>query len=72
MSDLIKVIGPKYDPPQAVQEKVLSLVQVMKEWAFCIDIALLYFYLNSLMKYEYNQFCLCIRLGQMHLEEHQS
>ncbi|XP_048762408.1 TOM1-like protein 2 isoform X2 [Ostrea edulis] len=30
MSDLIKVIGPKYDPPQAVQEKVLSLVQT---WA---------------------------------------
>ncbi|XP_052688880.1 TOM1-like protein 2 isoform X2 [Crassostrea angulata] len=30
LSDLIKVIGPKYDPPQAVQEKVLSLIQT---WA---------------------------------------
>lgn len=30
LSDLIKVIGPKYDPPQAVQEKVLSLIQVMQ------------------------------------------
>ncbi|XP_062581566.1 TOM1-like protein 2 isoform X2 [Saccostrea cucullata] len=30
LSDLVKVIGPKYDPPQAVQEKVLSLIQT---WA---------------------------------------
>lgn len=26
--DLVKLIGPKYDPPQAIQEKVLSLIQV--------------------------------------------
>lgn len=30
LSDLVKVIGPKYDPPQALQEKVLSLIQT---WA---------------------------------------
>ena len=28
MGELIKIIGPKNDPPQAVQEKVLSLIQV--------------------------------------------
>jgi hypothetical protein len=28
MGDLVKVIGPKYDPPQALQEKVLSSIQV--------------------------------------------
>lgn len=28
--ELVKLIGPKYDPPSAVQEKVLSLIQV---WA---------------------------------------
>lgn len=26
--DLVKLIGPKNDPPTAVQEKVLSLIQV--------------------------------------------
>ncbi|KAK3578005.1 hypothetical protein CHS0354_037387 [Potamilus streckersoni] len=30
LGELIKVIGPKYDPPQAVQEKVLSMIQT---WA---------------------------------------
>ncbi|ESP03864.1 hypothetical protein LOTGIDRAFT_93474, partial [Lottia gigantea] len=30
LHDLIKIIGPKNDPPQAVQEKVLSLIQT---WA---------------------------------------
>ena len=28
MAELVKVIGPKNDPPQGVQEKVLSLIQV--------------------------------------------
>jgi VHS domain len=28
--ELVKLIGPKYDPPTAVQEKVLSLIQI---WA---------------------------------------
>ena len=28
MHELVKVIGPKNDPPQVVQEKVLSLIQV--------------------------------------------
>ncbi len=27
LGELIKIIGPKNDPPQAVQEKVLSLIQ---------------------------------------------
>ena len=41
LSDLIKVIGPKYDPPQAVQEKVLSLIQVKKNvFYFFIDVCL--------------------------------
>ena len=26
--ELVKLIGPKYDPPQIVQERVLSLIQV--------------------------------------------
>ncbi|KAK3090173.1 hypothetical protein FSP39_009722, partial [Pinctada imbricata] len=30
LGELVKVIGPKYDPPQVVQEKVLSLIQT---WA---------------------------------------
>ncbi|RWS22602.1 TOM1-like protein 2 isoform X1 [Leptotrombidium deliense] len=30
IQDLFKIIGPKYDPPSAVQEKVLSLIQI---WA---------------------------------------
>ncbi|KAL5018634.1 hypothetical protein ScPMuIL_004356 [Solemya velum] len=30
LADLIKIIGPKYDPPQIVQEKVLSMIQT---WA---------------------------------------
>ena len=29
LNDMVKVIGPKYDPPQVVQEKVLSLIQVI-------------------------------------------
>lgn len=29
LNDMVKVIGPKYDPPQALQEKVLSMIQVM-------------------------------------------
>ena len=28
LGELIKIIGPKNDPPQAVQEKILSLIQV--------------------------------------------
>lgn len=28
LNDIVKVIGPKYDPPQALQEKVLSMIQV--------------------------------------------
>lgn len=28
LNELVKVIGPKNDPPQIVQEKVLSLIQV--------------------------------------------
>lgn len=28
VQDLVKLIGPKNDPPTAVQEKVLSLIQV--------------------------------------------
>lgn len=42
LSDLIKVIGPKYDPPQAVQEKVLSLIQVKK--IMCFIFSLMYVY----------------------------
>lgn len=30
IQELVKIIGPKYDPPTAVQEKVLSLIQI---WA---------------------------------------
>ena len=30
IQELVKLIGPKYDPPTAVQEKVLSLIQI---WA---------------------------------------
>jgi hypothetical protein len=28
MQELVKLIGPKYDPPQALQERVLGLIQV--------------------------------------------
>ena len=28
LQEMIKIIGPKNDPPQIVQEKVLSLIQV--------------------------------------------
>ena len=28
LHELIKIIGPRNDPPQIVQEKVLSLIQV--------------------------------------------
>ena len=28
LGELIKIIGPKNDPPQIVQEKILSLIQV--------------------------------------------
>ena len=28
LNDMVKVIGPKYEPPPVVQEKVLSLIQV--------------------------------------------
>jgi hypothetical protein len=28
LQELVKIIGPKYDPPLAVQEKVLSMIQV--------------------------------------------
>ena len=31
MGDLVKVIGPKYDPPQALQEKVLSSIQTWSD-----------------------------------------
>lgn len=31
MADLVKVIGPKYDPPQALQEKVLSSIQTWSD-----------------------------------------
>lgn len=27
IQELVKLIGPKYDPPQVVQERVLSLIQ---------------------------------------------
>ena len=30
LNDMVKVIGPKYEPPPVVQEKVLSLIQVKK------------------------------------------
>jgi VHS domain len=30
IQELVKLIGPKYDPPTAVQEKVLSMIQI---WA---------------------------------------
>ncbi|XP_069125320.1 TOM1-like protein 2 isoform X2 [Argopecten irradians] len=30
LGDMVKIIGPKYDPPQALQEKVLCLIQT---WA---------------------------------------
>ncbi|XP_060081789.1 TOM1-like protein 2 isoform X2 [Ylistrum balloti] len=30
LADMVKIIGPKYDPPQALQEKVLCLIQT---WA---------------------------------------
>ncbi|XP_025084068.1 TOM1-like protein 2 isoform X1 [Pomacea canaliculata] len=30
LQELVKIIGPKYDPPQAVQEKVLQMIQT---WA---------------------------------------
>ena len=29
LQELIKIIGPKNDPPQVVQEKILSLIQVI-------------------------------------------
>ena len=29
LQELIKIIGPKNDPPQVVQEKILSLIQVL-------------------------------------------
>lgn len=35
LQDLIKIIGPKNDPPQVVQEKVLSLIQVMTTPSKC-------------------------------------
>jgi hypothetical protein len=31
INELVKLIGPKYDPPAAVQEKVLSLIQLWAE-----------------------------------------
>ena len=31
MGDIVKVIGPKYDPPQALKEKVLSLIQTWSD-----------------------------------------
>lgn len=31
IQELVKLIGPKYDPPTAVQEKVLSLIQIWAE-----------------------------------------
>jgi hypothetical protein len=31
IQELVKLIGPKYDPPTAVQEKVLSLIQLWAE-----------------------------------------
>ncbi|KAK7113820.1 TOM1-like protein 2 isoform X2 [Littorina saxatilis] len=31
LGELVKVIGPKYDPPQAVQEKVLQMIQTWAE-----------------------------------------
>jgi hypothetical protein len=31
MQELIKLIGPKYDPPQALQERVLGLIQIWAE-----------------------------------------
>ncbi|CAG0912448.1 unnamed protein product [Notodromas monacha] len=31
VQDLVKIIGPKYDPPQVVQEKVLGLIQAWAE-----------------------------------------
>ncbi len=31
IQELVKLIGPKYDPPPVVQEKVLSLIQAWAE-----------------------------------------
>lgn len=31
IQELVKLIGPKYDPPTGVQEKVLSLIQLWAE-----------------------------------------
>jgi hypothetical protein len=31
IQELVKLIGPKYDPPTAVQEKVLTLIKVWAE-----------------------------------------
>ena len=31
IQELVKLIGPKYEPPPAVQEKVLSLIQIWAE-----------------------------------------
>ena len=28
LQEMVKVIGPKHDPPQAVQEKILQMIQV--------------------------------------------
>lgn len=36
--DLVKLIGPKNDPPTAVQEKVLSLIQVYVYFGHFISI----------------------------------
>lgn len=32
LQELVKIIGPKYDPPQAVQEKVLQMIQVWRQF----------------------------------------
>lgn len=34
VQELVKLIGPKFDPPQVVQEKVLSLIQVLYKKKF--------------------------------------
>lgn len=45
MGDLVKIIGPKYDPPTVLQEKVLSSIQVK---IIFIDI-----YINNLVANQY-------------------
>lgn len=45
--DLVKLIGPKNDPPTAVQEKVLSLIQVYVYFVHVISINFFKYYISN-------------------------